>query len=531
LPAAERPGILFDDVARRVGLDFTYYNGAEGNFYIMETAGGGVGVFDFNEDGRMDLFFPNGASLGPGAGRRAARWRLYSNRDQRGFDEIGEVAGVAGTTFAHGAATADFDNDGFEDLYVTGFGRAALYQNQGDGTFIDCSERAAVSSDRWTTSAAFADLDGDGQLDLYVCAYGEVSLTDIMECYERGVRIHCGPQKFVPQPDLLFRNLGDGTFCDVARDAGIDDDSGRGLAVSIADFTGDSRPDIFVANDTSQNFLFINRGNFQFQESALQLGAALTGSGHYMAGMSSACADYDLNGWLDVFVTNFYGARSALFRNLGESGFFEQAHIAGLSVPSHDRLGFGACFLDADLDGHPDLAVANGHVSDMTAAGIPYKMRQQFFHNLGSGTFRDESDSAGSYYHLELLGRGAATVDMNDDGRLDLVVSHVGDPAALLVNRTDPHGHWLGLKLVGRQSNRDAIGTRVRVSTGARALVYEIAGGTSYLSTSDRRLVVGLDSQSVIESLELQWPSGQQLRWLGPAADRYHLLVEANENP
>jgi hypothetical protein len=324
----------------------------------------------------------------------------------------------------------------------------------------------------------------------------------------------------------LFRNRGDGTFQESGRTAGIRDETGRGLGVAIADFNDDGEPDIFVANDTSENFLFVNERGFRFEESALRLGVALTGAGSTMSGMGVACGDYDLNGRLDLMVTNFYQERSVLYQNMGSSGFIDSADAAGIGVASRDRLGFGTVFLDANLDGFPDLFVANGHISDMTHVGIPYKMRQQFLLNDAGRTFRDTSDSTGPYFHQRLLGRGVAVADIDNDGRPDLVVSHILDPAALLLNRTPEHGHWLGLQLVGTKSNRDAANAKVRVRINGQERAYELIAGGGYLSSSDKRLLIGLGQTATIDDVVVQWPSGREQKLESLAADRYYLFVE-----
>ena len=519
-------GIRFVDVAAELGMDFTYYDGAEGNFYLMETTGGGMAVLDFDADGYQDIFFVNACRLPVNSADRRHLSKLFRNYGESGLEDVTGLAGVELVAYGQGATAGDYDNDGFTDFFISCFGRCVLYHNNGDGTFSETSEIAGVDSTYFCTSAAFSDLDRDGALDLYVCTYGEVALENPHICERGGKRMHCPPSTFPPQPDRLFRNQGDGTFGESSRAAGIRDDSGRGLGVAIADFNDDGDPDIFVANDTSENFLFVNQREFQFEESALSFGVALTGAGSTMSGMGVACGDYDLNGRLDLFVTNFYQERSVLYQNMGASGFIDSADATGAGLASRDRLGFGTVFLDANLDGFPDLFVANGHISDMTHVGIPYKMRQQFLLNDGGKKLHDVSDSAGPYFHQRLLGRGVAAADIDNDGRPDLVVSHILDPAALLVNRSPQHGHWLGLQLIGTQSNRDGTNAKVRAIVNGQERAYELIAGGGYLSSSDKRLLIGLGQTATIDNLVVRWPSGKKQTLGSVLADRYYRLIE-----
>ncbi|MBI3463844.1 MAG: CRTAC1 family protein [Planctomycetes bacterium] len=489
--------IVFDDVAAAFGVNFTYYDGAAGYFYIVETTGGGMGVLDYDHDGNPDVYLVNGSRLPVDPTDRTQRSRLFRNRGELGFEDVTEPAGVDLVSYGQGATVGDYDNDGFEDLFVTGFGRTVLYHNNGDGTFTELTLVAGLATQFWSTSAAFADVDQDGALDLYVCTYGEVSLQNPLFCERGGQRVHCLPRRYPAQPDLLFHNQGDGTFAERSAQAGVVDENGRGLGVVIADFTSDDRPDIFVANDTSENFLFVGQGGLRFEDRALSLGVALTGEGSTMSGMGVACGDYDRNGFLDLFVTNFYG------------------------------LGWGTVFIDADLDGFPDLFVANGHVSDLRHERIPYKMRQQFYRNAGNGKFEDVSESAGPYFRQLQLGRGVAWADINNDGLPDLVVSHIVDPVTLLLNQTREHGHWIGLRLVGTRSNRNGLNAKVLITVEGAVRSYELVAGGGYLSSSDLRLLVGLGQVDHLDQVVVRWPSGQEDNLYSLAVDRYHVLREA----
>ncbi len=523
-------GIRFVDVATSLGMNFTFYDGAQGDFHLMETTGGGMAVLDFDADGYQDIFMVNGSRLPVDPADRRHMSKLYRNHGEDGLDDVSGPAQVELVTYGQGATAGDYDNDGFVDFFVSCFGQCVLYHNNGDGSFSQASDIAGVDSFRWCTSAAFSDLDHDGALDLYVCTYGEVSLENPRLCERGGKRMHCLPSVYPAQSDLLFRNQGDGTFQESSGTAGIRDENGRGLGIAIADFNHDGGPDIFIANDTSVNFLFLNKQGFHFEESALNLGVALTGAGSTMSGMGVACGDYDLNGWPDIFVTNFYQERSVLYQNMGSNGFMDSADATGVGAFSRDRLGFGTVFLDADLDGFPDLFVANGHISDMTHQGIPYKMRQQLLVNDGGKKFRDGSDSAGPYFHQRLLGRGVAALDINNDGLQDLVVSHIMDPAALLVNRSTNHGHWLGLQLIGSQANRDGTNAKVRVRVDGQERAYELVAGGGYLSSSDKRLLIGVGQTVTINDLVVRWPSGIEQRFDSLPVDRYHRIIEATNH-
>jgi hypothetical protein len=518
--------IRFDDQASALGVDFTFFDGAQGEFHLVETTGGGVAVGDFDSDGLLDLFFVNGCRLEQDGKDRSHASRLFANRAALGFGDVTEAARIEFAAFGQGAAVGDFDNDGFDDLLVAGFRTTALYRNQGDGTFANVTGQAGVENDRWSTSAAFADLDQDGALDLYVCTYAEIDLKKPLHCARGSIRTHCGPLNYPAQQDLLFRNQHDGTFIETARDCGVIDANGRGLGVVVADLDGDGRPDVFIANDNSENALFLNRGGLRFEETGLRAGVALRAEGSIMAGMGVACGDYDGNGWLDLFVTDFYEAENALFTNLGKRGFLDAAATTGLGASSRDRLGFGTVFLDADLDGYLDLFVANGHISDLTPLGIPYRMRQQLYRGGPDARFADVSASAGTYFHLPLLGRGVAVGDFDNNGLPDLACNHLRDQAALLINRSSEHGNWLGFDLVGSRSNRNGRNVKLRVTVADKTQVFEAVAGGSYLSSSDPRLLIGLGESAPRAKIELHWPSGAEQHLTDLAAHRYHLIRE-----
>lgn len=525
-PKHRSSNIRFDDAAGSLGVDCNYFDGAVGDFHIMETTGGGVAVCDYDNDGFFDLYFVNGTRLPADNADQEHACKLFANRAKDGFEDVSAAASARVVLYGQGAAVGDFDNDGFDDLFVTGYGRLVLLRNQGDGTFAGVSSTSGVHSDRWGTSAAFGDLDGDGCLDLYVCTYVHADVANPIRCGRGELRTHCGPLNYPAQPDLFFRNRSDGTFEEVAAAWGVADSNGRGLGVVIADLNADNHPDVFVANDNSENFLFINDRGKRLRNRALQIGVALRGEGAIMAAMGVACADYDDNGWLDLFVTDFYEAENALFSNLGDSGFIDAAAAAGLAASSRNRLGFGAVFLDADIDGQLDLFVANGHVSDLSSIGIPYRMRQQFYRSTGNGRFDDVSQSSGPYFRRDLLGRGVAHADFDNDGRPDLACNHLRDPASLLLNRTTPVGNWVGLDCIGSRSNRSAVGVKAWVMAAEKSRYFESIGGGSYLSASDRRMIITLAKDAALGAIRIRWPSGREQTLASPPLGQYHTVRE-----
>jgi len=537
-PTAEsKSSIRFEDAAARLGIDFAYDDAATGQFHLMETIGGGMAVADFDRDGRLDVFFPNGCRLPLDPANEPRRSACFlcvgpatRERESR-FSDVASVAGVDLKMYGHGASAADFDHDGFDDLLVTGFHSLRLFRNQGDGTFIpqslpiDTDENARK---RWWTSAAWFDADDDGNLDLYVCAYATVDIEHPKDCRRGDVRMHCHPSAYVAQPDLFFRNNGDGSFTDATKTFGLSESVGRGLGVAVADFTGNGRPAVYVANDSTDAFLWVREpgGRLTYSNQAAALGVGLTGSGATMAGMGVAVGDYDRNGLPDLFVTDFFEAGGSLFASFGKQGFVPKSAAVGLLGPTRRRLGFGAVFLDADLDGWPDLAMVNGHVSDLTSLGIPYKMKAQLFRNEGGRRFVDLSESSGEFFRRPLLGRGLATGDFNDDGRLDLVVSNIRDQAALLLNRTTDSGDWVGFDFIGRRSARGTLNVRVEIRRGSSVDRYEQHSGGGFLSSSDPRYVVGLGKTGSPDEVVVRWPSGRRQLLVRPERNRYHVVIE-----
>jgi tetratricopeptide (TPR) repeat protein len=550
-PAARRGGRLsappaFTDDAEAAGLRFRFDNGKTPSRQIPETMSGGVGLLDYDGDGWLDVYLVQGGPFPPGGtafpavadghGQDACAApgdRLFRNRGDGTFADATAASGIATLArgYGHGVAVGDYDNDGHPDLFVTRWRAHALYRNQGDGTFRDVTDSAGLGGVRdWPTSAAFADLDGDGDLDLYVCHYLEWDAEHPRLCFdeEKKVYHYCAPQRFRSLPDHLFRNDG-GRFVDVTKQAGIDDWHGQGLGVVAADLDDDGRVDLFVANDQSANYLFRNLGGLKFEEVAESSGVAGNGKGGYQAGMGVACGDLDGDGRLDLAVTNFYNESMTFYHNLGGGVFVDHTAAIGLAVPTRYRLGFGTVFLDVDNDGHLDLAAANGHVDDYRPE-VPYAMPAQLFVSGEGGQLTDVSDRAGPPWQVPRVGRGLVAGDLDNDGRIDLLLVAQDGPLAYFHNRT-PGGHFLTLRLEGTASPRDAVAARVTVVAGGRRQVAWRFGGGSYQSASDPRLHFGLGAADRVETLEVAWPSGRVDRFGPLAADAGYLLREARAEP
>jgi tetratricopeptide (TPR) repeat protein len=524
------PGPRFEEIAERSGVHFQYNCGVTPKLFIADTMGGGVALFDYDNDGWLDIYFINGCPLPFDRRRPPQQNQLYHNEGDGTFVEITERAGAPGRGYGMGCAAGDFDNDGYDDLFLTGMGETVLYRNRGDGTFEDVTKHAGVTSSRWTTAAGFGDLDGDGDLDLVVVTYVEADPEAVLECRDEfGKPIHCPPQRFPAQLDLLFRNNGDGTFTDVSRAAGIEVPDGRGLGLAIADFDGDGRLDIFVANDGSANVLFRNRGGLHFEEVGPSAGVAYDGSGQATASMGVVADDFNGDGRIDLFHTNFVNQTNTLRWNLGGGMFVDGTLTANLTGPSRAKTGFGTVALDVDNDGTLDLFVANGHTDDQPWFNTPMAQTPQLFLGREQGRFESAGTAASPYFDRPVVGRGVAAGDLDNDGRVDLVVVHRDVPVALLHNRTRG-GHWLGVRLRGRRSGRTPIGARVTCRAGGRTSVRWLTSGTSYLSASDPGLYFGLGTAPIVERLEVHWPSGIVQAWSNLPADQIWGIQEGDNN-
>ncbi len=519
----------FDDIAQRAGVRFQYDCGATSHLFIADTMGGGVALFDFDDDGWLDIYFVNGCALPFDRQSPPRPNKLYRNRGDGTFEDVTERAGVGGRGYGMGCVVGDFDNDGHDDLFVTGLNQTVLYHNRGDGTFADVTAQAGVASSRWTTAAAFGDLDGDGDLDLVVVTYVEADPEDFVECRDKSGRlIHCQPERFPAQLDHLFRNNGDGTFSDISRQAGIEVPDGRSLGLAIADLDGDGRLDIFVANDGTANFLFRNRGGLRFEEVGLTAGVAYDAMGQPTASMGVVAEDLNGDGRIDLFHTNFINQSSTLRWNLGGCLFTDGTLASNLAAPSRSLTGFGTVALDVDNDGTLDLFVANGHTDDQPWFNTPMAQTPQLYLGRAHGRFELANPVSSPYFARPVVGRGVAAGDLDNDGRVDLLVVHRDVPAAVLHNDTRG-GHWLGLRLRGTRSGRSPVGTRVTCQAGGRSRVRWLTSGTSYLSSSDPRLWFGLGSAPKAERLDVRWPSGTVQTWSDVAADRILDIREGDD--
>jgi tetratricopeptide (TPR) repeat protein len=523
-PRNPAPTASFADAAEALGLSFTYQAPRSAELQVPEVMGGGVALFDYDGDGWLDVFVVQGGPRFPIEANSSATNgdRLFRNRGDGTFVDVSDAAGISSLPagFGFGVTAGDFDGDGHTDLFVTRWRAYLLLRNRGDGTFEDATAAAGLAGDRdWPTSAAFADFDQDGDLDLYVCHYIVWDALNPTTCrllhYPDRVG-SCLPRQFPARPDHLFRNDG-GRFVDVTGAAGIVDADGRGLGVVAADLDSDGLVDLYVANDQSPNYLFRNRGQLRFEEVGFLAGAACGADGVFRAGMGVACGDLDGDGWPDLAVTNFYRESSSLFRNLGDGTFTDATARSGLGAPSLDRLGFGIAMFDANNDGHLDLATANGHVNDERPA-VPCAMASQLFLGGQARRLIDVSDTAGPPWKRAVIGRALAIGDLDNDGRLDVVIVPQREPMIVARNTTDG-GHWLTLALEGTRSNRGGVGACVTVRAGGRLLRAWSTGGGSYQSASEPRLHFGLGPETRIDELTVAWPSGRVDR-LGPLAVR-----------
>jgi hypothetical protein len=530
--------IAFVDRAGAAGLRFeTTYGGKDTNTYILETTGTGAALLDYDRDGFLDVFFANGTTLEAARGKgEAPRPALFRNKGDGTFEDVTAKAGVGRSGWGQGAASADYDNDGWPDLYLTFFGQNVLLHNEGNGTFTDVTAKAGVAMGGWSTSAAFGDYDRDGRLDLYVARYVDFDLEkaplpgSAKNCFYSGIPVMCGPRGLPGARDVLFHNEGDGTFRDVTLKAGdLDKARYRGLGVAWGDYDNDGWPDLVVANDAHPNLLFHNERNGTFTETAFEAGVAFDEDGRERAGMGVDFGDYDNDGWLDLTITNFYGEPHSLYLNQRNGTFLETTWPSGIGEATLRYLGWGAGFVDLDNDGWKDVFFVNGHVYpevDRHGLDEKYAERNLVLRNRGDGGFVNVTPSAGPDLAAPRVGRGAAFGDYDNDGKVDVVVSNVNDRVLLLHNESPAAGHWLLVELVGRESNRDGLGARVTAQVGDSKRVQEVHGGGSYLSESDHRVHFGLGKATVVSRLEVRWPSGATDRVENVAADRIVVIEE-----
>lgn len=520
LPASSSnmvPG-KFRDITSEVGIDFRYLSSHTSKKYLIETMGPGVALFDFDNDGRLDIFAVNGAPLTDAMPVKAVPqktgpqyWnRLYHQKPDGKFEDVTEKAGLQGAGYGMGVAVGDYDNDGFEDLFVTAYGGNRLYHNNGDGTFTDVTAKAGVAGEGWSSSAAWVDLDNDGLLDLIVLRYLEWDFTDVWcGTHKPGYRSFCTPDIFKPITPLVYHNEGNGRFTEVSQKIGISK-PGRGLGIGIADYDRDGHVDVFVANDSMFEFLYHNKADGTFEEVGLPAGVAVDGDGNTYAGMGVDFADYDNDGLPDLVVTDLGNQRYALYKNNGDGSFEYASFASGLATITQRLSGWGVRFMDYDNDGWKDLIVAQGHDMDnveLTTPGLRYREPMLLTRNMGR-SFVDVSAQSGSVFQIPWVARGMAVGDIDNDGRLDAVVTTNDGAMHVLHNETETANHWLSLRLVGHKSNRDAIGAEVKITTEHGSQLGIVTTASSYLSSGDKRLHFGLGSSGVAGQVEIRWPSG-----------------------
>jgi len=529
----------FVDVTASRGIYFKHEASPTSKKYLLETMGSGVAAFDYDNDGKLDLFFANGAQLSENMTKHALPektsskyWnRLYHQRPDGTFEDVTERAGLKGSGYSTGVAVGDYDNDGFDDLYVAGYGHNTLYHNNGNGTFTDVTEAAGVGGSGWSTSAAWVDLDRDGRLDLVVARYLDWHFDDPY-CGEHreGFRAYCHPDLFQPVKLLVYHNDGNGKFVEVSDKIGMNS-PGKGLGVAFADYDGDGWPDVFIANDSVPESLYHNKGNGTFEEIALPSQVGLDADGRTYAGMGVDFTDYNNDGRPDLIVTDLANQRYALYQNLGDGTFDYTTYSAGLDVITLLHSGWGVKFLDYDNDGWKDLFTAQAHVLDTVAQSYPnlsYKESPLLLRNGGNGRFADVSRQSGFVFQEKWAARGLACVDFDNDGKVDVVLTTNNGPIHLLKNETETKAHWISLRLQGTKSNRDGIGAMVKLTTRSGAQWNMVTTAGSYESSSDRRVHFGLGQSERADEIEIRWPSGNVQTLKNVQGDRVLDVVETD---
>src|ERR1035437_3375828 len=537
--------VIFQDISENSGLaKWQHKMGTPEKQFILDTVGSGVGLLDYDNDGWLDIYLVNGSTYDAMSGKATPpHAALFHNNHDGTFTDVTQKAGVGNDRWGFGVAIADYDNDGWPDIYVSNFGKNRLYRNNHDGTFTDVAEKAGVALGNWSTGATWGDYDGDGRLDLFVPGYVHYDLANppasgekgvaYSFCQFRGENVMCGPRGLKGEPDHLFHNNGDGTFTDVSEKAGVADRNGYyGLTSVFVDVDNDGRPDLLVGNDSTPNYLYLNKGDGTFEDISYASGYALNENGRETATMGIAAGDYLNNGLVDLFNTTFSDDYNPLYRNDGEANFTDISYQLGIAEPTVPFLGWGAAFLDYDNDGWKDLIVANGHVYpivDKEPWGTSFAERPLLFHNIGGKQFDLMPAVEGTGLGKTYVGRGLAVGDLFNDGKLDVVINVMDGVPALLRNVSPDKHHWIELKLIGGpKSPRDAVGATVYLTANKMRQRGDVISGGSYASTSDPRLHFGLGDATAIDDIEVHWPSGSKEHFPAPQIDRIVTLTEGH---
>jgi enediyne biosynthesis protein E4 len=528
--------IEFENVIEASTIKFKLRNSVSPQHYTIETMTGGVAVFDYNNDGLLDIFFTNGAAI-PSLEKSDPSYynRLYRNNGDGTFTDVTEGAGLKGIGYSMGVAAGDYDNDGFVDLYITGYNRNQLFHNNGNGTFTDVTEKAGVSGvipkygKAWSVAAGWFDYNNDGLLDLFVVNYLNYDIKTAALWTVRGLPAYCSPVDYQGTPNILYRNNGDGTFTDVSEQSHIAQYVGKGMGVAFGDYDNDGYTDIFVSNDTFQNYLLHNNGDGTFTESSILAGVAYNANGRSLAGMGVDFRDLDNDGRPDIFETSMFGDSFPLYKNLGGGQFQDVTGAAGLTQLTSRSTAWGAGAFDFDNDGYKDLFAARAAILDnsMELDHRPYAMPNGLFRNKGDFTFEDLSSKAGASFSVPAAHRGAAFGDLNNDGKIDIVVTVLNGSPEILMNRTKNINHWILLKLVGVKSNRDGLGTKVKITTSLGSQFDVATTAVGYNSSSDKRVHFGLGAANVVDEIELTWPSGIKQVLKNVKADQILTVTEA----
>jgi hypothetical protein len=512
---------VLTDVTDQTGITFVQTSSPEKK-YIVESMSGGVALFDYDNDGWLDIYFVNSCNVSDYTDPKCGRSALYHNDHNMKFSDVTERSGLAYPGWGMGVCVADIDGDGFADVYVTGMGGNKLYRSRGDGTFENITKTAGVEGGGWSTGCGFADFDHDGDLDLFVSRYVKLDLKDLPEfgkgksCQFRGVAVQCGPRGLPGTGDLFYRNNGDGTFTEVGKEVGVDDPQGYfGLGVAWFDYNHDGWIDLFVADDASPNLLYKNLGNGKFAEVGFPAGVALSEDGSEQGSMGVALADYNSDGRVDLFITNFSEEYNALYRAERDTNFTDASFASKTAPSSLPYVGWGTAFFDYDNDGWPDILVVNGHVypqlEDVKMGGSAgYKQRKLLYHNLGNGTFEEVAAQAGPALMQKRSSRGAAFGDLDNDGDIDVVINDLDSKPMVLRNDTQTSNHWIGIKLVGLGKNKNAIGSEVKLASAGHTQVQVVRSGSSYISQDDFRLHFGVGKATKVDDIEITWPDGSK---------------------